>query len=260
MDTRTRNIIAVVLIAALTVSAFVFVTFLAPSTHLHYESNYSGSATKAHIMIAGIQDCVFTLEFEDDEDLLYRIDVELYDASEVLYFTHYTHTTEPQIQVNSGNDYGKVTRAKSMTVVLGTGIAYMVQVGFDTRSSNITGTVVFDNNVTLGNGELAYGFPGHLDLEFTENVDYSQGGLEILIGQSNNNVGSVAMLIDLPDGMDGDAVFNSASVSVSATGWTLYSQSADPPRKSYRTSDSPTQPLLDISRVYADSIVATLTT
>ncbi|MHA2022278.1 MAG: hypothetical protein ACTSWQ_01310 [Candidatus Thorarchaeota archaeon] len=259
MDAKTKKIaIGVVIISVLCVAMFVVVNILNPSTNLHYESNYSGDSSSAIIRIAGIQDCVFSLEFEDNEDLLYRIDVELYDTSEVMYFTHYTHTTVPQIIINSGNDYGRTTRAKRMTVVLGSGLSYNIQLGFDTGSSNVTGTVTYDNNANLGERELAYGFPGSFDLEFNENVDYSEGGLEILIGQSNDFIGSVTMDIDLPDGMDGDADFTSDSISVSASGWTLYSTSVSPAREAYRTSASPTKPLLDISRVYADGVVATL--
>ncbi len=146
-----------------------------------------------------------------------------------------------------------------MNITLGTGHPYYISLGGDSNSRNVTGNIVFDNNATLGGMEFAYMFPGSLSLVFTENVDYSQGGLNMeTIGRPNYEIASVNMYIDLPDGMDGTASFNSDSMSISATGWTMWSETVSPPERHYRTSASPTKPLLDIDTVYGDSISATL--
>jgi len=143
-----------------------------------------------------------------------------------------------------------------MNITLGTGHSYAIILGGGSDSRNVTGNIVFDNNATLGGEEFGYLFPGSLNLVFTENVDYSQGGLEMV------NIGAdeltVNMYIDLPDGMDGYAEFRSESMSISATGWTMWKETVTPPVRYYRTAESPTKPLLDIDTVYGDHISATL--
>ena len=246
----------IVIAAVLCVSAFAAVTlFSSPSTTLHYERDYTGNKPVS-LIIGGLEDCVLTLGYEDNEDLMYRIDVELYDASEDIYFEYWGYTLQYQIEINGAN-YGTTTRARTMNITLGTGHPYSIILGGD-DSRNVTGNIVFDNNATLGGGEFSYFYPGSLNLVFTENVDYSQGGLEMRIGLFNYEIASVNMYIDLPDGMDGSASFRSDSISVSATGWTMWKETVSPPEIFYRTAESPTKPLLDIDTVYGDSISATL--
>ncbi len=197
----------------------------------------------------------------NNEELMYRIDIELYDADEVVHF-EYRGTGlggfQHFVEMNRGNHWGTTTRARYVNITLGTGHPYYISLGGDSNSRNVTGNIVFDNNATLGGQEFGYLFPGSLNLVFTENVDYSQGGLEIRIGLFNYEIASVTMYIDLPDGMDGSASFRSESMSISATGWTMWSETVSPPVRHYRTTASPTKPLLDIDTVYGDSISATL--
>jgi hypothetical protein len=80
----------------------------------------------------------------------------------------------------------------------------------------------------------------------------------VSIGTSNYEIASVSMYIDLPDGMDGETSFLSESMSISATGWTMWKETVSPPEKYYRTAESPTKPLLDIDTVFGDHISATL--
>ncbi len=247
----------IVIAAVLCVSAFAAVTlFSSFPTTLHYERNYTGSKSVS-LIIGGLEDCVLTLGYEDNEDLMYRIDVELYDASEEIYFEYWGYTLQYQIEINGAN-YGTTTRARYMNITLGTGHPYSIILGGD-NSRNVTGNIVFDNNATLGGEEFAYYYPGNLNLVFTENVDYSQGGLYMeSIGGFNDPIASVNMYIDLPDGMDGSVSFRSESMSISATGWTMWKETVSPPEIFYRTAESPTKPLLDIDTVYGDSISATL--
>ncbi len=253
----------IVIAAVLCVSAFAAVTlFSSPPTTLHYERNYTGNKP-VYLAIAGLEDCVLTIGYEDNEDLMYRIDIELYDAGETIYFEYRgtgTGTYQHFVEMNWGNHAGTTTRARFMNITLGTGHPYKIDLGADTGPRNVTANIVFDNNATLGEQEFSYLFPGsHLNLVFTENVDYSQGGLDIVnIGKFNYEIASVNMYINLPDGMDGTASFRSDSMSISATGWTMWSETVSPPERHYRTSASPTKPLLDIDTVYGDSISATL--
>jgi len=256
---KNRNIIAgIIVVVVLGVSVFAAMILFPPSsTTLHYERNYTGDKPVS-LIIAGLEDCVLTLGYEDNEDLMYRIDVELYDASETIYFEYWGYTLKYQIEINGAN-YNHVTRARYMNITLGTGHPYYIILGGGSNSRNVTGNIVFDNNATLGGGEFSYIFPGSLNLVFTENVDYSQGGLEMVsIGGSYYDIDSISMYIDLPDGMDGRASFLSESMSISATGWTMWKETVNPPERYYRTAESPTKPLLDIGTVYGDHISVTL--
>lgn len=250
-----RTVVAIVVLAVLCVSVFAAVTLFFPSTTLHYERRYTGDKPVS-LIIGGLEDCVLTLGYENNEDLMYCIDIELYDADETVYFEYWGHTWQHQIEINGAN-YNHATRARYMNITLGTGHPYYIALG-GSGSRNVTGNIVFDNNATLGGDEFAYGFPGTLNLVFTEDVDYSQGGLEMRIGLPNYEIASVNMYIDLPDGMDGSASFLSESMSISATGWTLWDETVIPPERYYRTSASPTKPLLEIDTVYGDHISATL--
>jgi len=257
METKTRNIVvAVVVISVICVGTLIIFNpgLLAPSTQIHYEMTMSD--TKYVLFsLQRIQDCNLRIVFEDNENLMYRLDAELYDSSETMTFDYSVGTQVHRVNINTGT----TTRAKSINITLGTGHPYYFILGssYDT-SRNVSSTIIFDNNATLGGQEFAYYFPGSLNLIFTEDLDYSQGGYEVSIGGYNYEIGSVTLSVNLPDGMDGDVDFTSESISVSATGWTLYSDTINPPSKAYRTSASPTKPLLDISSVYGDSILATL--
>ncbi len=234
-------------------------TLFPSSLTLHYERNYTGDKP-VFLAIAGLEDCVLTLGYEDNEDLMYRIDIELYDASEVAYLEYRgTGTGDYQhfVELNRESHSGHTTHARTINITLGTGHAYYIALG-DSNSRNVTSNIVFSNNATLGGEEFVYLFPGSLNLVFSEDVDYSQGGLEMRIGLDNYEIGSVNMYIDLPDGMDGRASFLSESMSISASGWTLWHETVSPPERYYRTTDSPTKPLLDIDTVYGDHISATL--
>ena len=80
----------------------------------------------------------------------------------------------------------------------------------------------------------------------------------VSIGKDNYEIASVNLYINLPDGMDGSVSFRSDSMSISATGWTMWKETVSPPVRYYRTAEIPTKPLLDIDIVFGDNIVATL--
>ncbi len=254
-------VVGIVIAAVLCVSAFAAVTLFSSSpTTLHYERNYTGDKP-VFLGIAGLEDCVLTLGYEDNKDLMYRIVVELYDTSETIHFDYWGTGSYYEVKINGGMHFGQTTRARYVNITLGTGHPYYIGLGGDHNSRNVTGNIVFDNNATLGGEEFGYGFPGSLNLVFTEEVDYSQGGLNMVsIGDSHNlsELTSINMYIDLPDGMDGRASFVSESMSISATGWTMWKETVIPPERYYRTAESPTKPLLDIDTVYGDHISATL--
>jgi hypothetical protein len=254
-----RNMVfGIIVVAVLSVSLFAVVTiFRSSQTRLHYERNYTGEKLVS-LIVAGLEDCVLTLGYEDNENLMYRIDIELYDASETVYFEYTSSGSFYSVEINGGSHFGHTTRARYMNITLGTGHAHLIVLGGGTSSSNVTGNIVFDNNATLGGEEFGYLFPGTLNLVFTEDVDFSQGGLDMSIGGSTYDIDSISMYIDLPAGMDGKASFRSDSMSISTTGWTLYQETVSPPVRYYQTAETPTKPLLDIDTVYGDHISAIL--
>jgi hypothetical protein len=261
LEPKARNIIISIAVIIILLGGALTAFFILPTSSniRHFERNFSGTKT-VQLLIAGLEDCVLTMDYEENEELMYRIDIVLYDADETLYFEYRQGTFEHFVEMNWGNHYGSTTRAKSMNITLGTGHPYYIVLGGDSNSRNVTGNVAFDNNATLGNETFAYLFPGSLNLLFTEDVDFSQGGLDMEIGKSGEEIASVSMHIDLPVGMDGHAVFRSESIGITTSEWTMYDQTSNPTTKYYRTSAELTKPLLDIDKVYADSIQATLLT
>jgi hypothetical protein len=259
LDKRQKNVaIAIAAIVVLSVAAISIVTIFTPSTLLHYERDYTGSRP-VFIGIAGLEDCILNLKYENNEVLMYRIDIELYSASEPVYFEYrggLAGDYEHFVLMNWEDHYGDTTHAKSMNITLGTGHAYEITLGGDPNSRNVTSYVVFSNNATLGNRTFTYLFPGTLNLNFGENVNSSKGGFDMEIGETNFVVSSVSMTINLPATMDGNAVFTSNSTSVTTNGWTLYNTTST--TESYRTSETLLKPLLDIDKVYATTLVADL--
>jgi len=261
LDQRQKNVTAAVAaIIVLSVAAITVVTIFSPSTLQHYEREYTGNKP-VFIGIAGLEDCNLTLKYENDDALMYRIDIELYSTNEPVYFEYRgggTGDYEHFVLMNWEDHYGDTTRAKSMNITLGTGHAYSITLGGDPNSKNVTASIVFSNNATLGNETFTYLFPGSLSLDFTEIVDSSKGGLDVEIGETDFVIDSVSMQIDLPSEMDGHAIFTSNSTSITAVGWTLYNETVNPTAKYYRTSAELLKPLLDIDQVYATAIVAEL--
>jgi hypothetical protein len=259
MSERMKKVVSSVFVIAIlcvsTLLVFNYITTPFSWYPNHYERQMSDSET-VHLYVKGLQDCILTIEYEQNENLMYRIKAELYDSSETLTVEYHAGSyVRHQVNINPG----LTTRAKFVNITLGTGHPYYVMMGASNDNSrNVTGNIFFDNNATIGGQTYTYYMPGSLNLEFTENVDHSQGGLDIDVGSYNFHVDSVLMNIDLPDGMDGDATFNSEGVSISISGWTLYHDASSPPVRSYRTSSNSTKPLLTIDHVYASSILATL--
>jgi hypothetical protein len=261
MNNRQKNaVVAFTAIIVLSVAAISVVTFFAPSTLLHYEREYTGNKP-VFIGIAGLQDCVLTLKYENNDALMYKIDIDLYSASEPVYFEYRGGETgdyENVVLMNWEDHYGDTTHAKSVSITLGTGHAYSITLGGDSNSRNVSAHVTFDNNATLGNETFTYLFPGSLNLNFTENVDSSKGGLDMEIGETDFVIDAVSMVINLPGEMEGHAIFTSNSTSVTTFGWILYNETYNPTTKYYRTSIEMLTPLLDIDKVYANTIIATL--
>jgi hypothetical protein len=259
LDNRQKNTVyAITAIVVLSVAVISIVTIFSPSTLLHYEREYSGNKP-VFIGIAGLEDCALNLKFTNDKTLMYRIDIELYSASEPVYFEYRGGGTEDYehfILMNWEDHYGDTTRAKSMNITLGSGHPYHISLGGDPNSRNVTAHVFFDENATLGNQTFTYLFPGSLNLDFSSFVDPSKGGLDMEIGDISSEISSVNMFIDLPSSMDGHAVFTSNSTDIIAEGWTLYNTTST--TKSYRTSVDLLKPLLDIDKVYATTLWAHL--
>lgn len=261
MIQKTKGIIIIVIVViGASTGVVLFMTMGTPgSTELTYQRDYSGNKP-VDIYVAGIVDCEFFLGYTEDSSLMYSIEVHLYEADSSFSFSYSEREESHEVHINwNTNTWGHEIRVKNMTILLGNGHPYRILLGGSgDDSANVTSTVIFNNNATLGDQEFVYNFPGTLNLQFTEDVDISQGGLSMEIGQWGHYIDSLNLHVDLPAGMDGDATFYFDSMSVSTSGWSLYDTGTLPTSEAYQTASTPSGAVLDIRHVYADSISATL--
>ncbi|MFX1369284.1 MAG: hypothetical protein ACFFAY_11835 [Promethearchaeota archaeon] len=263
MDRKMRNIgYGILIIGILSVGTLVVINFTAPTKYLHFERVFSQSELTSvnyvSIIIHGLVDCELSLQFEDNTDLMYRIDVELYDVNQTLHFQYLDYTASvPGIGINAGDNIGSTTRVKSMDIVLGTKHPYRI-IFFGDYSENVTADIEYSNGANLGGGAFAYTMPGNLELDFDENVDPSEGGLEMEIGLDSSPLEFATVNIDLPDEMDGYAAIRASFESITTSGWVIYDEDSVYHVKHYRTAENPQGPLLNIWRLLAGTLVANL--
>jgi hypothetical protein len=222
------------------------VGFVLLSTPTHYEREYPAESSKYVRLGISVEDCNLSISFRNDSTLMYSIDVEVYSDSD--FKVNYREGVEYhsiQIGVFSGQMPTGPARLKSLDIILGTAATYQIVAG----GNNLDTSIVYGNGAKLGqfgNGvdysddDVIYKATGSVQFTFEDDVDFSGGGLDVMLtgmGGIVNYLDSAILDIDLPEGMDGRVCFFDSVMSVDNNGWIPY------PNK-YQTGTD--QPLLDV--------------
>jgi hypothetical protein len=212
-----RRAVAVVL--ALIIVGAGTVLLLLPRSDTHHgliRGLPEGSYTRVTFHLNDIQDCSMNVSFIDDPELLYSLDVQLYEPSPAASAFDLTVSegTNP-LQVTF---VGKV-RIKEIRLVLGSGMPY----GVGVLGSNVNATVVYGNSAIGSGASFNFQTTGSfVDLQFTESLVFTSEGMEVGVG--NAGVGrpdNVYLSLDLPDGVNGIGSFSKPLSIHANTGWTL---------------------------------------
>ena len=199
-----------------------------------------GVKESAYLWLANLQDCALNISFVDDPELLYIIDVELYEPSPAS--SAFEMTVNDYREQSGWMDirFNGILSIKSLQVVLGSGVPYEIVV--PSSGSNVNATLIYGNNVLGSGASLHYSATGSIaNLIFTEDMVFSETGMEVGLGGADY----VYFHMDLADGLNGKATFREPLFIHSNTGWTFRSQFFD--QVTYSTDPLNPEPLLEIA-------------
>jgi hypothetical protein len=241
MSTMNRKTIATVLILIVVGGGAVFLFVPWSSNSFHLEGTHpDGAKRSAYLWLTDLQDCALNVSFVDDLDLLYSIDVELYEPSpapsafELTVNDYRTQSGVMDIRFEG------ILSIKSLQVTLGSGVPYTIVVS--SSSSNVNATITYENNVIGSGASLNYKATGsYVNLFITEEMVFSNTGMEIIIG-GTGRPDLIYLHTDLPDGVNGLATFKEPLYIQSNTGWAFRSQFLD--EVTYSTDPLNNEPLL----------------
>ncbi|MHA1927760.1 MAG: hypothetical protein ACTSV2_04165 [Candidatus Thorarchaeota archaeon] len=246
-----RKTVAVVLSLIVVGAGITLILFPQSSDSFHFEANVpEGEVYRFSIWMEDLLDCTLNVSFIDDPELLYRMDVELYEPHSAssafdLTISDYGDT----YRIFQVSFEGKI-RIKTLQLVLGSGVPYEILVtGLD-----VNATIVYGNNAVGSDASLFYSATGSIvNLIFTEDMVFSETGMEIKCGV-DSRPDYIYLYVELPDGVNGVAGFREPLSLHSSTGWAYHSQFMD--TVNYRTDPLNPEPLLElgiqaVNRVHA---------
>ncbi|MFW9919255.1 MAG: hypothetical protein ACFFED_06635 [Candidatus Thorarchaeota archaeon] len=216
---RSDKRILGMLIVCILVSAGVlaFVTSYPLSDTFTFERSFNGDALPVRIDIENMKDCELTLEFIDDNALMYRIDVEFYEMHRLNLDFTFRHISESRHYI--GLD-GSGLRIRSIHVLLGSAAPY--DIGFSGGlSDNVTCFATYSNQACLGGTFLCAFLNSTLSFNLTSDVKSINGYAEtmLFLGASNRYLDSITLNVDLKDAVNGLAYLRNESLQVSCSGW-----------------------------------------
>ena len=230
-----RKMKAVAVVVVMTVATVGVVLVVNPfGTRFHYEQPWpSGGARWGSIRIYDLEDCNVTVSFVNDSSVFYRLDVELYNPT----FASLAFTITSSI--GRGLRFTAISRIRSVNLVLGIGTQYYIS--FNCGTANLNTTIIYSNGALIGDdARLIYEASGILRFAFTENVNFTEKGMECVLGLFSP--GTVYVYVDLPDGMDGRASLGGDNVyTTELSGW--YYRLGN----TYSTAITVHEPLLDLT-------------
>jgi len=234
-----RKAVAVVLVLIILGTGSFLILFPRSSNSYHFEEQIpEGDVYRYSIWLKDIRDCTLNVSFIDDPDLLYNLDIGLYeshpeDSAFDLSITDYGGT----YRIYQVSFEGKV-RIRTIQLILGSGVPYEIVVS----GSDVNSTFVYSNNAVGSDASLYYSATGsNVNLIFTENMSFNESGMEITVG-SDAQTDYVNLYVDLPDGIYGGATFREPLYLQSNTGWAFRSQFID--SVTYSTDPLNPEPLL----------------
>ncbi|OLS30821.1 MAG: hypothetical protein ThorAB25_07450 [Candidatus Thorarchaeota archaeon AB_25] len=237
-----RRVVAMVL-AFIVVGAGT-VLLLLPRSDTHHgliRGLPEGSYTSVSFHLKDIQDCSLNVSFVNDPELLYSLDVQLYESSPAASAFDLSVSGEDSALLQVQFD-GKV-RIKEIRLVLGSGIPY----GIGVLGTNVNATFIYENNAVGSLASLAYLATGSfVNLQFTEDMVFSNDGMEITVGAgSQDRPDNLYLSLDLPDGVNGIGSFSKPLSIHSNTGWTLDFEM--PSSITYTTENHDQQPRIGLT-------------
>ncbi len=239
MSTMNRRAIAVVLALIVVAASTVILLLPRSASSFHLEAEYSGDGIDPiYLWLTGLQDCALNVSFVDDPDLMYEIDVELYESQPA--------SSAFDLSVNEWLDirFEAILSIKSLQVTLGSGVSYKIVV---LSGSNMNATLIYENNVIGSEASLEYAATGSfVNLQFSEDMVFSDEGMEIDVGTGGvNRPDNIYLTLDLANGVNGFGQF-SKPLSVHAnTGWTWQAEVGD--FISYGTENHSYQPRVELT-------------
>lgn len=237
MSTMNRRAIAVVLALLVVAAGTVILLLPRSASSFHLEAEYSGDGIDPiFFWLTGLQDCSLNVSFIDDPDLMYEIDVELYESQPAP--SAFDLSVDQFLDIR----FEGILSIKSLQVTLGSGVSYMIRVS--SFCSNVNATFIYANNVIGSAASLHYSATGSfISLTFTEEMVFSDIGMEVSVGAAGEP--DLAYLhTDLADGVNGKATFREPLSIHSNTGWVYRSGFLN--EVTYSTDPVNPEPLLEI--------------
>jgi len=244
LSTMNRKTVAVVLSLIVVGAGTALILFPPSSDSFHFEAEFpEGDYTRVSLWLTDISDCTLNVSFTDDRELLYDLDVELYESHPettafdltVSDFGENSHLLEVRFEGKLG--------IKSLHIVLGSGVPYEIIV--PSSCSDMNATFIYGNNAVGSDASLFYSATGSfVNLIYTEDMVFSETGMEVKCGV-DSRPDYIYLYVDLPDGVNGVAGFREPLSLHSSTGWAYHSQFMD--TVNYRTDPLNPEPLLELS-------------
>lgn len=254
----TMNEMTVAIVIVIVVVGATAAVMLIPqsSSTYHLEAAYLvGERTPVGLSFSGVTDCTLDISFVDNPDLLYAIDVWLYEPLLPSSAFHLTLTDDRDQSGAVSVLFEGVARIKCLQVVLGSGVPYNILVA--SPCSDMETTIVYTNNMIGTNATLDYSATGSsLDLTFTEDMIFSERGMDVTVGETAL-ADTVYLSVNLVDGVNGRAVLSTPLTIHQNTGWVNRSTFLD--QVTYNTNSLNPEPLLNIDIRAAEDVYAWLT-
>ncbi|MFX1367283.1 MAG: hypothetical protein ACFFAY_01610, partial [Promethearchaeota archaeon] len=141
-----------------------------PIVKYHYERDLSSvTASRFKLIVSGFEDCWLDISIRDDPNLVYEVDLELYNRGidEDDFSVGYSELEgQGTLKVQAGN---YLYYARKITIVLGNSLPLSISV----FGKNLTSSIVLSNNAILDDDStigIGYSY-GSLSLRFAENLN-----------------------------------------------------------------------------------------
>jgi hypothetical protein len=221
-----RKLVGVVVVVSILLGVLFFVNYGFPALSFHREArNPNTQHSHVTLWLTDLQDSILDVSFVDDSDLIYRMDIELFNPSFAASAFELTiEASRTQVRFNA------LVAIRRVMLVLGSATPYDILVG----GSNVTGTFVFGNNMKGSDTELHYSATGVVNLTLTEDIEFLGGEMRVIAGTQLGLPDYVYIDVDVIEGLNGQITFNGPFSLHSSTGWEYYSSFFDD--VTYRTS------------------------
>ena len=226
-----KKLVAFALVLVLCSVGFYLLLFPV-GTSFRFAKNSPADNEAYLIGVKNIQDCVITVSFVNDSNLLYDIDIEMYGFSSITVFYLYEDEYSTLLNYYTGPNRAEWTadevRVKSLAIVLGTGKAYNIAIA----GINLTTSFTYENGALIGQDSYVSYYPdgGSADITYNgSDVDSSTLAEYLAPTRIEFNFGtggagglaldSTLVDVDLPYFSYGDVDINADTIEIVTEGW-----------------------------------------